>query len=180
MNFRRLDVQGLVLVEPIVHGDERGFLMETWRKDLFEKAGMDANFVLDLHSSSSYGTVRGLHYQFRDAQGKLVRVLSGEIFDVAVDIRESSPSKGQWIGEVLSSENKRALWIPPGFAHGFQVLSENANIEYKLTNYYAPDSERTILWDDPDLGISWPISDPTKCTISSRDRAGQSFRSSEF
>ena len=180
MIFTRTPLEDVVLVEPVVHEDGRGFLAETWRADLFKRAGIDASFVLDLHCRSDHGTVRGLHYQVRQTQGKLVRVLSGEIFDVAVDVRGSSPELGQWVGETLSSANRRALWIPPGFAHGYQVLSDSAEIEYKLTDYHAPDHERTILWNDADLAIEWPLDDRGDRLISDKDAAGQRFRDAEY
>ncbi|MGI9262234.1 MAG: dTDP-4-dehydrorhamnose 3,5-epimerase [Woeseiaceae bacterium] len=180
MIFTHTLLEDVVLVEPVVHEDDRGFLAETWRADLFKNAGIGASFVLDLHCRSDRGTVRGLHYQVRQTQGKIVRVLSGEIFDVAVDVRRSSPDLGQWVGETLSSANRRALWIPPGFAHGYQVLSDNAEIEYKLTDYHAPEHERTILWNDADLGIAWPLDESGGCTISDKDAAGHKFADAEY
>lgn len=146
----------VMLLEPVVHGDHRGFFLETFRREVFLAAGIDDEFVQDNHSKSGHGVLRGLHYQVRQPQGKLVRVVQGEVFDVAVDMRRSSPTFGQWVGELLSADNKRALWVPPGFAHGFVVISESAEVTYKCTTYYAPEHERSLLWNDPALAISWP------------------------
>lgn len=154
---------------PTIHGDNRGFFLETYRQDAFEKICGVVNFVQDNHSGSRQGTLRGLHYQLRNAQGKLVRAVFGEIFDVAVDIRPSSPTFGKWVGSYLSSENKHQLWIPPGFAHGFYVLSDWAEIFYKTSDYYAPEWERSIRWDDPRIGIQWPLIDRVQPTLSKRD-----------
>ncbi|MPX92117.1 dTDP-4-dehydrorhamnose 3,5-epimerase [Salinivibrio sp. VYel1] len=147
------------IVEPTVFGDERGFFMETWQQRMFEElvAGKPTNFVQDNHSKSKRGILRGLHYQTESTQGKLVRVIKGEVFDVAVDVRKNSPTFGQWVGEYLSADNKRQLWIPEGFAHGFYVTSEEAEFVYKCTNYYNPKAEVSIIWNDPDIGIEWPI-----------------------
>ncbi|ACO77810.1 dTDP-4-dehydrorhamnose 3,5-epimerase [Azotobacter vinelandii CA] len=157
MNATPLDISGLVLFEPKVFGDDRGFFFESYNQRHFEDAvGRAVNFVQDNHSRSAQGVLRGLHYQLPPhAQGKLVRVVQGEVFDVAVDIRKSSPTFGQWVGVLLSAENKRQFWIPEGFAHGFVTLSETAEFLYKTTDYYAPDSERSILWNDPALAIDW-------------------------
>ncbi len=146
------------IIEPSVFGDERGFFMETWNQKQFEElvTGKPTQFVQDNHSKSKKGILRGLHYQTENTQGKLVRVVSGEVFDVAVDIRKDSPTFGQWIGEYLSAENKRQLWVPEGFAHGFYVTSEEAEFVYKCTNYYNPSSEISIKWDDEEIGIVWP------------------------
>ncbi|PHX05770.1 dTDP-4-dehydrorhamnose 3,5-epimerase [Vibrio splendidus] len=147
------------IIEPSVFGDERGFFMETWNQKKFEElvAGKPTQFVQDNHSKSKKGILRGLHYQTENTQGKLVRVVSGEVFDVAVDIRKGSPTFGQWAGEYLSAENKRQLWVPEGFAHGFYVTSEEAEFVYKCTNYYHPQSEISIAWNDLTIGIEWPI-----------------------
>jgi dTDP-4-dehydrorhamnose 3,5-epimerase len=145
------------IIEPSVFGDERGFFMETWQQDEFDKLVAKRTFVQDNHSKSKKGILRGLHYQTENTQGKLVRVVSGEVFDVAVDIRKGSLTFGQWVGEYLSSENKRQLWIPEGFAHGFYVTSKEAEFVYKCTNYYDSSSEVAIKWDDKDIGIDWPI-----------------------
>lgn len=165
-------------IDPTVHGDERGFFMETWRASVFAEAGIHATFVQDAVSRSVSGVLRGMHYQIEHAQGKLVRVIAGEIFDVAVDMRRSSPTFGQWVGEHLSAENKRALWIPPGFAHGFYVLRD-AEILYKLSNSWSPQHERFVRWDDADIGIRWPIPAGSRPTISPRDAAARSFADAE-
>jgi dTDP-4-dehydrorhamnose 3,5-epimerase len=150
-------IPGLLVLEPRVFGDARGFFLESYNEKVFREAtGIQVPFVQDNHSRSGRGVLRGLHYQLEQTQGKLVRVVRGSVFDVAVDIRRSSPSFGQWVGMELSEENQRQFWIPPGFAHGFMVLSESADFLYKSTNYYAPQHERCIAWDDPDIGIAWP------------------------
>jgi dTDP-4-dehydrorhamnose 3,5-epimerase len=148
------------IIEPTVFGDERGFFMETWQQKKFEElvTGKPTQFVQDNHSKSKKGTLRGLHYQTENTQGKLVRVVSGEVFDVVVDIRKDSTTFGEWVGEYLSAENKRQLWIPEGFAHGFYVTSDEAEFVYKCTNYYDPSSEVSVMWDDEDIGINWPLS----------------------
>lgn len=170
----------VLLIEPEVFGDERGFFMETWQRQKFAEAGIDHDFVQDNHSRSVKGTLRGLHYQLPPhAQGKLVRVTVGEVFDVAVDIRRSSPTFGQWVAETLSADNKRLLWIPPEFAHGFYVISEVAEFHYKCTEYYAPAHERSILWDDPDIAISWPILGH-KPVLSVKDQAADPLASAEL
>lgn len=149
------------IIEPNMFGDERGFFMETWNQKVFEKlvTGKPTKFVQDNHSKSKRGILRGLHYQSENTQGKLVRVISGQVFDVAVDIRKGSNTFGKWVGEYLSSENKRQLWVPEGFAHGFYVTSDEAEFVYKCTDYYNPDAEVSIAWNDPDLGIVWPLLD---------------------
>jgi dTDP-4-dehydrorhamnose 3,5-epimerase len=169
MKFVTTDLPDVIRIEPKVHGDERGYFMETWQERRFSEAGIGDEFVQDNFSHSLKGTLRGLHYQIEHAQGKLVRVVQGEVFDVAVDLRKSSPQYGQWVGEVLSAENKHQLWVPPGFGHGFLVLSETAEFEYKCTDYYAPEFERAIRWDDPDIGIEWPLLDGEQPTLSSKD-----------
>jgi len=158
------------IIEPQTFGDERGFFMETWNQRQFEElvTKRPTSFVQDNHSKSKKGILRGLHYQTENAQGKLVRVVSGEVFDVAVDLRKDSPTFGEWVGEYISSENKRQLWIPAGFAHGFYVVSEEAEFVYKCTDYYNPNAERSILWSDPDLNISWPITGIP--TLSKKDK----------
>lgn len=147
----------VLLIEPQVFGDERGFFFESYNRRVMREAGLDVEFVQDNHSRSSRNVLRGLHYQIRQAQGKLVRVVAGEVFDVAVDLRRHSPHFGRWVGERLSASNKRMLWVPPGFAHGFLVLSETAEFLYKTTDYWAKEHERTLLWNDPALGIDWPL-----------------------
>lgn len=179
MEFSRTSIADVVVIDPVVHEDARGFLMETWQQGRYREAGIDARFVQDVHSRSTRNTIRGLHYQIGRPQGKLLRVISGEAFDVAVDLRRSSPTFAHWVGVVLSANNRRLLWIPPGFAHGFMVLSEFADFEYRLTDYYAPGEERTILWDDPDLGIVWPLGDDAEPLLSDRDLAGQPFGEAE-
>lgn len=164
------------IIEPQVFGDARGFFMETWSRRDFAAVGIDADFVQDNHSCSVQGTLRGLHYQIQRAQGKLVRVTAGEVFDVAVDLRRDSPTFGHWVGVMLSVENYRQLWVPPGFAHGFYVVSEVAEFQYKCTDYYAPEHERCIRRDDPELGIEWPlIAGGSEPLLSDKDRAGVRF-----
>jgi len=154
-------IPDVLVIEPKVFGDDRGFFFESFNLRLFrEKTGLNPTFVQDNHSRSSRNVLRGLHYQIRQPQGKLVRVVAGEVFDVAVDVRRSSPTFGKWAGTLISAENKRQLWIPPGFAHGFLVLSDSADFLYKTTDYYAPEHERSILWNDPDIGIDWPLLAP--------------------
>lgn len=177
MKYRSLSIPDVVLLEPRVFGDHRGFFLETFRQDDFAEHIGNYTFVQDNHSKSTKGILRGLHYQVKHAQGKLVRVTSGQVFDVAVDIRQSSPWFGKWAGQILSAENKAMLWIPPGFAHGFYVLSDEAEFSYKCTDYYAPEYERSILWNDPDIGISWPLDgDPV---LSSKDEQGLNLVSAE-
>mgnify|MGYP001443602565 FL=1 len=171
MKFTPTAIPDVVLIEPQVFADERGFFMETWQRRKFAEAGIDVDFVQDNHSRSVKGTLRGLHYQLPPhAQGKLVRVTVGEVFDVAVDIRRGSPTFGRWVGEYLSAENKRMLWIPPGFAHGFYVTSDVAEFQYKCTDYYAPECERCIRWDDPQLAIAWPLAGEP--LVSAKDKRG--------
>ncbi|CAG0996580.1 dTDP-4-dehydrorhamnose 3,5-epimerase [Burkholderiales bacterium] len=160
----------VLLIEPRVFADERGFFYESYNARALREAGLEAHFVQDNHSRSSRGVLRGLHYQIRQAQGKLVRVVVGEVFDVAVDLRRSSPNFGRWMGARLSAENKHMLWVPPGFAHGFLVLSEVAEFLYKTTDYWARDHERTLLWNDPALGIDWPIAGEP--LLAAKDAAG--------
>lgn len=164
-------IEAVKLIEPTVFGDDRGFFMETWNQRVAADAGLDLNFVQDNHSRSSRGVLRGLHYQMQDTQGKLVRVTAGAVFDVALDIRKSSPTFGRWVGYELSAENKRMLWVPEGFAHGFLTLRDNTDFQYKCTNYYAPSHERTIAWDDHAVGIHWPLNDINPL-LSDKDRAG--------
>jgi dTDP-4-dehydrorhamnose 3,5-epimerase len=151
-------IPGVLVIEPRVFGDARGFFFESWNRRAFAEAlGRDVEFVQDNHSASERNVLRGLHYQVRQAQGKLVRVVAGEVYDVAVDLRRSSPTFGKWVGERLSADNHRMMWVPPGLAHGFLVLSERAEFLYKTTDYYAPEHERSLLWNDPALGIDWPL-----------------------
>lgn len=171
MNITPLAIPEVLRIEPRVFGDDRGFFFESFRQDRFEQAvGRKVDFVQDNHSKSAYNVLRGLHYQLRQTQGKLVRVVAGSVFDVAVDLRRSSPTFGKWVGEILSAENKVQLWVPEGFAHGFVVLSESAEFVYKTTNYYAPEHERCLAWHDPAIGIDWPVSQPP--LVSSKDGSG--------
>lgn len=174
------DLPEVMIITPNVYGDDRGFFYESYNDRNFEKAiGMKLLFVQDNHSKSSKGVLRGLHYQIRHSQGKLVRALEGVIFDVAVDIRKSSPTFGRWIGVELSAENKKQLWVPPDFAHGFLVLSESAQVLYKTTDYYCPDYERSIRWDDSDLNIEWPIKNMV-ISLSSKDENASSFMDADL
>ena len=169
MKFIETSLAGVFKIVPQVHKDARGYFMETWQQRRFRDAGIDLDFVQDNFSHSAQGTLRGLHYQIEQAQGKLVRVVSGEVFDVAVDLRRSSPNFGHWVGAVLSAENKHQLWVPPGFGHGFLVMSETAEFEYKCTDFYAPEFERSIRWDDPEIGIDWPLNDGDQPVLSQKD-----------
>jgi dTDP-4-dehydrorhamnose 3,5-epimerase len=174
MNITPTAIPDVLLLEPKVFGDSRGFFFESFNQRAFEAAvGCPAHFVQDNHSRSSRGVLRGLHYQVEQPQGKLVRVVAGEVFDVAVDIRPASPTYGRWVGVELTADNKRQLWIPPGLAHGFLVLSDTAEFLYKTTDYYAPAHERCILWNDPVLDIRWPLAEPP--ILSSKDAAGLSL-----
>ena len=162
-------------LEPTLHNDHRGFFVETWHAGKFRAAGLDWNFVQDNHSRSVRGTLRGLHYQVERPQGKLVWVVSGEVYDVAVDLRRSAPTFGRWVAVVLSAENHRQLWVPPGFAHGYYVMSEQADLVYKCTEPYSAPHDRTLRWDDPDLAITWPITPGVRPLLSDRDAQGQAF-----
>jgi dTDP-4-dehydrorhamnose 3,5-epimerase len=178
MNIVRMAIPDVCIVEPTVFGDSRGFFFESYNARVFgEKTGLDVTFVQDNHSRSARHVLRGLHYQIRQAQGKLVRVIAGEVFDVAVDLRRSSPTFGKWVAEHLSAANKRQMWIPPGFAHGFLVLSDVAEFVYKTTDYYAPQHERCILWNDQVLRVAWPIQTPPR--LSEKDRQGVPFAEAE-
>ena len=176
MKFHRTALEGVILVEPAVHGDPRGFFLETYHRQKFADGGIDARFVQDNHSKSKRGTLRGLHAQLRRPQGKLVRVIEGEVFDVAVDVRRGSPNFGKWVGETLTAENFLQLYVPPGFIHGFCVLTETAQVEYKCTDLFVPDDQLNIVWNDPDLGIEWPIESPL---LSARDAAAPRLRDIE-
>ena len=179
MKYTPLSIPDVILMEPQVFGDDRGFFMETFREDEFKSSAADVTFVQDNHSKSGQGILRGLHYQIRQAQGKLVRVIAGEVFDVAVDLRKASPHFGQWVGVTLSAENKTMMWVPPGFAHGFYVLSAEAEFIYKCTEYYAPEHERSICWDDPDLAIQWPVIKGSPPKLSQKDENGTPFKQAE-
>jgi dTDP-4-dehydrorhamnose 3,5-epimerase len=170
-------LKDVVILEPKVFGDERGFFLEAYNEATFASLGLPTRFMQDNHSGSRKGVLRGLHYQLKQPQGKLVRALRGEIFDVAVDLRKDSAQFGEWFGAVLNTENRRSLWIPPGFGHGFLVLSEFAEVSYKATELYAPAFERSILWNDPAIGIDWPLDGEP--TLSEKDRAGLLLRDAE-
>lgn len=182
MRALETSLPGVLLLEPKIFGDDRGFFFESYNKRIFENiTGVAPNFVQDNHSRSARGVLRGLHYQIRQPQGKLVRVTQGEVFDVVVDLRKLSPTFGRWHGARLSSENKRQLWVPVGFGHGFIVLSEFAEFLYKTTDYWAPEHERSILWNDPDLKIDWPMPQGiVEPTLSAKDKAGVRLRDAEI
>lgn len=180
MEFVPTTLPDVILIKPKVFDDPRGFFMETYREDRFIANGISQQFVQENHSASGRGVLRGLHYQIRQTQGKLVRVISGEIFDVAVDIRRSSPTFGQWVGIILSAENKHQLWVPGGFAHGFYVLSERAEVVYKVTDYYAPEWERSILWNDPQIGIDWQLAKEMPPVLSQKDLNGKPLAEAEL
>lgn len=170
----------VMIIEPKVYGDHRGFFLESWNARTFADLGLDLTFVQDNHSHSARSTLRGLHYQLVRPQGKLVRVTRGEVYDVVVDLRQGSPTFGRWVGIHLSEDNHRMLWIPPGFAHGFLVLSETADFLYKCTDYYAPEHERCIRWDDPTLAIAWPLEDVGTPVLSVKDSLGVAFQDAEL
>jgi len=167
------------VIEPQVFGDDRGFFMETYRASIMDELTDGKPFVQDNHSKSKQGILRGLHYQMQHTQGKLVRVVQGEVFDVAVDMRKDSPTFGLWVGEVLSAENKKQLWVPEGFAHGFYVMSESAEFVYKCTDYYAPEHDRSLKWNDPTVGIEWPLVNDELPLLSEKDEAGKSFEDAD-
>jgi dTDP-4-dehydrorhamnose 3,5-epimerase len=178
MKITPTEISEVLIIEPRVFGDERGFFFESFNEKVFqEKVGAEVRFVQDNHSCSAQHVLRGLHYQIQQAQGKLVRVVAGAIFDVAVDIRRQSPTFGQWVGYELSAENKKQIWVPAGFAHGFLSLADRTEVLYKTTDFYAPEHERSILWNDPDLDIAWPLT--AAPTVSNKDQAGQPFRTAE-
>jgi dTDP-4-dehydrorhamnose 3,5-epimerase len=175
MKFSKTPLQDVMLIEPQVFGDARGFFLETWQTEKFAAAGIDATFVQDNHSRSVQWTLRGLHYQVKHTQGKLVRVTGGSVFDVMVDLRRSSPSFGKWWGVELSAENHRMLWVPPGLAHGILVTSSTADFLYKCTELYSPTDERTLAWNDPKVGVQWPLPAGDAPKLSAKDAQGQSF-----
>ena len=177
MNIIETNLPGVLLLEPKVFGDARGFFLESWNRKAFAGLGLDQDFVQDNHSRSARGVLRGLHYKLNEPQGKLVRVVSGAVFDVAVDVRKSSPHFGQWVGYELSADNHRMLWIPPGFAHGFLVLSDAADFLYKTTAYYAPQWDRGIRWDDPEIGVQWPLEGAP--TLSAKDQVQPLLKDAE-
>ena len=172
MKIHPTSIPDVLILEPAVFQDERGFFLESYQKKRFKELGIDAEFVHDNHSKSGHGILRGLHYQLQQPQGKLVRVVVGEIFDVAVDVRKHSPTFGKWVGDYLSAANKKMLWIPAGFAHGFFVTSPEAELLYKATDYYAPQWERTLAWNDPAIGIDWPLKGETPI-LSAKDQQGK-------
>lgn len=180
MEFERTAIADVVLIRPKVFGDPRGYFFESWEERKFAAAGLDVKFVQDNHSRSARNILRGLHYQIQQAQGKLVRVVTGAVFDVAVDIRRSSPTFGRWVGVTLTEENHHMLWVPPGFAHGFLVLSESADFLYRCTDFWAPSHERAIAWNDPDLNIDWPLTSAAQPILSGKDAAAKSFRDAEY
>ena len=175
MKFLETPIEGVVLIEPQVFGDDRGFFMETWQAAKFNAAGIDAKFVQDNHSRSAQWTLRGMHMQVEHTQGKLVRVTSGTVFDVVVDLRRGSPSFGQWWGAELSERNHSMVWVPPGLAHGMLVTSASADFLYKCTDIYSPTHERTLAWDDSTIAIKWPIPESVEPKLSAKDRQGQGF-----
>jgi dTDP-4-dehydrorhamnose 3,5-epimerase len=179
VEFSPTAIPDVVLIRPEVFGDSRGYFFESWEQRKFAAAGIDASFVQDNQSRSPRHILRGLHYQLRQPQGKLVRVVTGAVFDVAVDIRRSSPTFGRWVGEVLSEENHHMLWVPPGFAHGFIVLSESAHFVYRCTDFWAPAHERSILWNDPDLNVTWPIPRGVQPLVSAKDADAHRFRDAQ-
>jgi dTDP-4-dehydrorhamnose 3,5-epimerase len=175
VNFHKTPIADVVLIEPQVFGDDRGFFMESWQAEKFHEAGIDANFVQDNHSRSTQWTLRGMHMQLEHTQGKLVRVTSGAVFDVVVDLRRSSPSFGEWWGTELSDQNHKMIWVPPGLAHGMLVTSASADFLYKCTDIYSPSHERTLAWNDKRVGITWPIPVGVQPNLSAKDLKGQSF-----
>jgi len=175
MNFIETPLKDVYVLEPKVFGDERGFFLESWNAQTFRTHGFDLHFVQDNHSRSEHGILRGMHYQLEHTQGKLVRVTSGEVYDAAVDLRESSPTFGRSFGITLSAANHRMLWVPPGFAHGFYVVSDSADFQYKCTDIYHPDSEVTLAWDDPTVGIEWPLPAGESPRLSAKDAVGYSW-----
>ncbi|MCY4266179.1 MAG: dTDP-4-dehydrorhamnose 3,5-epimerase [Gammaproteobacteria bacterium] len=175
MKITETAIADVWVLDPTVHGDDRGYFMESFRASYFIERGVDMPFVQDNQSKSVQGTLRGLHYQLTYPQGKLIRVISGEVFDVAVDLRQGSSSYGHWVGERLSADNRRQLWVPPGFAHGFYVISNMAELAYKCTAYYHPEDDRCITWNDPDIGVQWPLLFPNPL-LSSRDLNGVALR----
>lgn len=180
MIIEKTAIKEVFVIKPKVYTDDRGFFMETFRADFLESQGLNYNFVQDNHSGSIKNVLRGVHYQIVRPQGKLIRVIKGEVFDVAVDLRRSSPTFAKWVGIILSSENHNMLWIPPGFGHGFYVISDWAEIIYKTTEYYSPDLDRTIVWNDPDLGISWPIQENMNPILSEKDKNGKLLKEADL
>ena len=180
MEFEPTDIPDVVLIRPKVFGDPRGYFFESWEERKFAAAGLDVKFVQDHHSRSARNILRGLHYQIQQSQGKLVRVVTGAVYDVAVDIRRSSPTFGRWVGVTLTEENHHMLWVPPGLAHGFLVLSESADFLYRCTDFWAPQHERAIQWNDPDLNIRWPLPAGVSPVLSAKDAVARRFRDAEY
>lgn len=180
MEFEPTEIPDVVLIRPKVFGDPRGYFFESWEERKFAAAGLDVKFVQDNHSRSARNILRGLHYQIQQPQGKLVRVVTGSVFDVAVDIRRSSPTFGRWVGATLTEENHHMLWVPPGFAHGFLVLSESADFLYRVTDFWAPPHERAIQWNDPDLNVEWPLPEGVEPVLSAKDAVAKRFRDAEY
>lgn len=180
MNYTQTAIPDVVLITPKVFGDERGFFMETWQQKDFHQNVSKLDFVQDNHSKSSQGILRGLHYQIQNPQGKLVRVVRGSVFDVAVDMRRNSKSFGQWVGFELSDENQQILWVPPGFAHGFYVTSDEAEFVYKCTDYYSPEYERSLLWNDSTVNVEWPLASGATPYLSHKDSAGTPFIDADY
>ena len=180
MEFEPTEIPDVVLIRPKVFGDPRGYFFESWEERKFAAAGLDVKFVQDNHSRSARNILRGLHYQIQQPQGKLVRVVTGSVFDVAVDIRRSSPTFGRWVGATLTEENHHMLWVPPGFAHGFLVLSESADFLYRCTDFWAPPHERAIRWNDPDLNVKWPLPEGVEPVLSAKDAVAKRFRDAEY
>jgi dTDP-4-dehydrorhamnose 3,5-epimerase len=179
MNFEATQLPGVVRIIPTIHRDSRGYFIETWQSRKFADAGIETRFVQENFSYSSKGTLRGIHFQVGQPQGRLVRVVEGAVFDVAVDLRRSSPNFGKWAGEILSAENRVQLWLPPGFGHGFYVMTDTAGFEYNCTDFYAPECDRQIRWDDPDIGINWPLADGEIPTLSDKDASAPFLRDAE-
>ena len=180
MEFEPTEIPEVLLIRPKVFGDPRGYFFESWEERKFAAAGLDVKFVQDNHSRSARNILRGLHYQSQQTQGKLVRVVTGAVFDVAVDIRRSSPTFGRWVGVTLTEENHHMLWVPAGFAHGFLVLSESADFLYRCTDFYAPQYERAIQWNDPDLNVAWPLPAGVEPLLSAKDAVAKRFRDAEY
>jgi dTDP-4-dehydrorhamnose 3,5-epimerase len=179
MKFTPTNIQDVILIEPDVFSDHRGFFVETYNQRIYKEAGISLGFVQDNHSRSIKGTLRGLHYQIYHSQGKLIRAVIGEVFDVVVDLRKSSPTFKKWVGTTLSDNNKKQIWVPPGFAHGFYTVSDFAEIVYKTTDYYSPEFERSILWNDPDIGIEWPSETNETLILSTKDKKALLLESME-
>ena len=180
MNVINTKIPDVKIIEPQIFGDDRGHFFVPWGEKQFAEQGLDYTFVQDNHSRSAQGILRGLHYQIKQPQGKLVRVVTGSVYDVAVDIRKQSPTFGQWVGVELNDKNHRMLWVPPGFAHGFYVISEYADFLYKCTDHYAPEYERCIMWNDADLAIDWPLVDAKEPLFSEKDKEGSSFANADI